>query len=173
VLTHAGQSYDATSVPRGAEIAEQERAAVVQAAGRLRPRASRCRMTGSTPTAVRELAGRRDRHAPRCLHTLFDLAQTTLGSCTVDDIAVSVLTTVIGHNPRSQRMLIDAGALALSKDVSANRLGGHVGFGLICPINGGRPLADMHVADVNQEHGLIGAAESCEIMAERFPVGNA
>ena len=55
------------------------------------------------------------------VYTLFDLAQVALGSCTVDDIAVSVLTTVIGHNPRVHRMLVDAGALALSKDVSGNK----------------------------------------------------
>jgi D-serine deaminase-like pyridoxal phosphate-dependent protein len=47
----------------------------------------------------------------------------------------------------------------------------HVGFGLVCPMNGGPPFADMHVADVNQEHGLIAAAESHEAMVERFPVG--
>ena len=173
VLTHAGQSYDATSVGEVREIAEQERAAVVQAAGRLRaagiavPDVS----VGSSPTAMHasSLAGVTDMRPG--VYTLFDLAQTSLGSCTVDDIAVSVLTTVIGHNPRSRRMLIDAGALALSKDVSANRQGKHVGFGLVCPMNGGPPLADMHVAEVNQEHGLIGAAESCEVMVERFPVG--
>ena len=173
VLTHAGQSYDGTSVSEVREIAEQERAAVVQAADRLRaagiavPSVS----VGSSPTAVHagSLAGVTEMRPG--VYTLFDLAQTSLGSCTVDDIAVSVLTTVIGHNPRSQRMLIDAGALALSKDVSANRQGMNVGFGLACPMNGGPPFADMHVADVNQEHGLIAAAASHEAMVERFPVG--
>jgi D-serine deaminase-like pyridoxal phosphate-dependent protein len=173
VLTHAGHSYDVTSVSEVREIAEQERAAVVQAASRLRaagiavPDVS----VGSSPTALHasSLAGVTDMRPG--VYTLFDLGQTSLGSCTVDDIAVSVLSTVIGHNPRSQRMLIDAGALALSKDVSANRQGEHVGFGLVCPMDGGPPLADMHVAEVNQEHGLISAAESYEVMVEWFPVG--
>jgi D-serine deaminase-like pyridoxal phosphate-dependent protein len=173
VLTHAGHSYDVTSVGEVREIAEQERAAVVQAATRLRaagiavPDVS----VGSSPTALHasSLAGVTDMRPG--VYTLFDLGQTSLGSCTVDDIAVSVLSTVIGHNPRSQRMLIDAGALALSKDVSANRQDRHVGFGLVCPMDGGPPLADMHVAEVNQEHGLISAAESYEVMVEWFPVG--
>jgi D-serine deaminase-like pyridoxal phosphate-dependent protein len=105
------------------------------------------------------------------VYTLCDLAQASLGSCSLDDIAISVLATVIGHNPRSRRMLIDAGALALSKDLSGNRLGAKVGYGLVCPITGGAPLEGMCVAEVHQEHGLIAGAEPLHTMAEQYPVG--
>jgi len=135
VLTHAGQSYGASSIEDVIRIAEEERLAVTRAADRLRaldievPAVS----VGSTPTALhaRSLSGVTDMRPG--VYTLFDLAQVALGSCTVDDIAVSVLATVIGHNARAGRMLIDAGALALSKDVSGNKGGRTVGYGLVCP----------------------------------------
>jgi D-serine deaminase-like pyridoxal phosphate-dependent protein len=173
VLTHAGQSYDATSIEAITLIAEAERAAVSRAAGRLRgegievPSVS----VGSTPTAVhaRSLEGVTEMRPG--VYTLCDLAQASLGSCALDDIAVSVLASVIGHNPRSQRMLIDAGALALSKDLSGNRLGAKVGFGLICPMTGGWPIEDMYVAEVHQEHGLVAGGGRLDGMAARYPVG--
>jgi D-serine deaminase-like pyridoxal phosphate-dependent protein len=173
VLTHAGQSYEATSVAAIREIAEAERAAVTQAAGRLRaagievPSVS----VGSTPTAIHATSLTGVTEMRPGVYTLFDLAQVSLGSCTMDDIAVSVLASVIGHNPRSRRMLVDAGALALSKDLSGNRQGAKVGYGLVCPITGGPPVGGMYLAEVHQEHGLIAGADPFEMMAVRYPIG--
>jgi D-serine deaminase-like pyridoxal phosphate-dependent protein len=173
VLTHAGQAYDATSVAAIRDIAEDERAAVILAASRLRragievPAVS----VGSTPTAMHATSMTGVTEMRPGVYTLFDLAQVALGSCTVDDIAVSVLATVIGHNPRSERLLIDAGALALSKDLSGNRSGATVGYGLVCPASGAVPLDGMYVAEVHQEHGLIASRQPNQVLATRYPVG--
>ena len=172
VLTHAGQSYGASSIEEITRIAEEERVAVTRAADRLRalgievPAVS----VGSTPTALhaRSLAGVTDMRPG--VYTLFDLAQVALGSCTVDDIAVSVLATVIGHNSRTRRMLIDAGALALSKDVSGNRGGRSLGYGLVCAATG-RPADGLIVADVHQEHGLVACEGAGGGLESRYPVG--
>ena len=173
VLTHAGQSYDAPSIAAIAEIAESERAAVTEAAKRLQAAGIEVRSVsvGSTPTAMyaASLAGVTEMRPG--VYTLFDLAQVSLGTCTIDDIAVSVLATVIGHNPRSRRMLIDAGALALSKDLSASKLGANVGYGLVCPMTGGPPIGGMYVAEVHQEHGLIAGLDMGEDVPDQFPVG--
>jgi D-serine deaminase-like pyridoxal phosphate-dependent protein len=173
VLTHAGQSYDATGIAAMAEIAESERAAVTQAAKRLQGAGIEVRSVsvGSTPTAMyaASLAGVTEMRPG--VYTLFDLAQVSLRTCTIDDIAVSVLATVIGHNPRSRRMLIDAGALALSKDLSASKLGANVGYGLVCPMTGGPPIGGMYVAEVHQEHGLIAGLDVGEVVPDQFPVG--
>jgi D-serine deaminase-like pyridoxal phosphate-dependent protein len=173
VLTHAGQSYDATSGAAIADIAETERAAATHSAQRLRAAGIEVRSVsvGSTPTAVyaASLAGVTEMRPG--VYTLFDLAQLSLGTCTIDDIAVSVLATVIGHNPRSRRMLVDAGGLALSKDRSASRLGANVGYGLVCTMSGGPPIGGMYVAEVHQEHGLIAGPDAGEVPADRFPVG--
>ena len=173
VLTHAGQSYGAASIAEMKQIAESERAAVTQAASRLRsagievPSVS----VGSTPTATHAASLTGVTEMRPGVYTLFDLAQVSLGTCTIDDIAVSVLATVIGHNPRSQRVLIDAGALALSKDLSAGKLRTEVGYGLVCPMSGGPPVDGVYVAEVHQEHGLIAGSEPHEAMAAHYPVG--
>jgi signal transduction histidine kinase len=44
-----------------------------------------------------------------------DLFQAAVGTCTRDDIALTVLASVIGRNIEENRVLIDAGALALSQ----------------------------------------------------------
>jgi D-serine deaminase-like pyridoxal phosphate-dependent protein len=173
VLTHAGQSYGAASVEAIRQIAEEERVAVTRAADRLRAAGLEIPVVsvGSTPTALhaRSMAGVTEMRPG--VYTLFDLAQVALGSCTVDDIAVSVLATVIGHNPRAGRMLIDAGALALSKDVSGNKGGQRVGYGLVCPATGGGPVAGLTVVDVHQEHGLVAGAGPDAGLESRYPIG--
>ena len=162
VLTHAGHSYHACSVDEIGRIAEEERAGAVLAAGRLRAAGLPCETVsvGSTPTVVRarSLAGVTEIRPG--VYTFFDLQQAALGVCAEVDIAVSVLATVIGHNRRSQRILIDAGALALSKDVSASEFRAHVGYGLVRPVRGGSlTMENLFVAEVHQEHGLIAAAD--------------
>jgi len=173
VLTHAGQSYGAASVAEIRAIAKQERVVVTTAAKRLRENGFEIPIVslGATPTAVvaESLSGVTEMRPG--VYMLFDLDQVSLGICTLDDIAASVLTTVIGHNVRSKRMLIDAGGLALSKDLSANQHNRNVGFGLVCPLEGGPPIAGMAVVAVHQEHGFIAANESIEVLAQRYPAG--
>jgi len=83
-----------------------------------------------------------------------------------------VLATVIGHNRRSGRAIIDAGGLALSKDTSAAEFRDDVGFGLVCPLMAGAaPLPGHCVADVHQEHGLVGGPGGGLPDWERLPIG--
>jgi D-serine deaminase-like pyridoxal phosphate-dependent protein len=82
---------------------------------------------------------------------------------------VSVLATVIGHNPRTGRILVDAGALALSQDKGAAGLLEHVGFGWVLAENGER-LDGLYVAETNQEHGMIAAPAGAPPF-DRLPVG--
>jgi D-serine deaminase-like pyridoxal phosphate-dependent protein len=77
-----------------------------------------------------------------------------IGVCRREDIAVSVLATVIGHNPRTGRILVDAGALALSHDKGAAGVMANVGYGWVLGEKGDR-LDGLFVAEVNQEHGMI------------------
>jgi D-serine deaminase-like pyridoxal phosphate-dependent protein len=160
VLTHAGHSYDTGSVAEIERIAEDERLAVIRAAERLRTAGFTVPVVsvGSTPTATfaRSLEGVTEMRPG--VYTFQDLAQAALGVCAIDDIAVSVLTTVIGDNPRSDRLLIDAGGLALSKDLSADRTDSRFGYGLVCPSDGRAPLDGVRVTGVHQEHGFVAGA---------------
>src|SRR5690554_2659366 len=99
VITHAGESYNAVGEAELAAFAEQERAAAVQAAEILRASGlpSPVVSVGSTPTAhfARDLTGVTELRAG--VYVFFDLVMAGIGVCTLDDIAASVLATVIGH----------------------------------------------------------------------------
>jgi len=173
VLSHAGHSYHAHGADEIRRVAEQERSGVVRAAQRITAAGLPCETVsvGSTPTAVyaERLDGVTEMRPG--VYTFFDLDQVGLGVCTEDDIVVSVLATVIGHNRRSNRILIDAGALALSKDLSASEFTKNIGYGLIRPMrNAVLPPVHLFVAEVHQEHGQIAAA-SGELPWDDLPIG--
>lgn len=165
VLTHAGQAYGCRDSGEVAEVAEQERVAAVTAAERLRAVGLPCPVVsvGSTPTALcaRRLDGVSEIRPGNYL--FFDLFQQGLGVCREEELALSVLASVIGRSAGGDRVLIDAGSLALSLDLSANREGREVGYGLVADVRG-RPLAPpVRVRAVHQEHGFLAAAGGAAI----------
>ncbi len=172
VLTHAGQSYHCHSVAEVRAVAEAERAGIALAARRLEQAGLACPVVsaGSTPTAVHAETLEGVTEMRPGVYVFFDLDQVGIGACALKEIAISVLATVIGHNRRAGRVLIDAGALALSKDVSAGAFMDHVGYGLVCPAEATRPLDGLYVAEVQQEHGLVAAAEGAPPY-EALPLG--
>ena len=168
VMTHAGHSYH-ESTPNGiAAVAEQERQAIVGAADKLRAAGIPCPMVsaGSTPTAMhsRDFTGITEMRPG--VYVFNDLDQEYIGSCGPGDLALSVLASVIGHYPHRNQMLIDAGALALSKDISAQEFKPQVGFGTIVDA----PARDMAVIACSQEHGFVGADEP--IPFGNLPIGS-
>lgn len=172
VLTHAGHSYHAANEEARRAIAVAERDAAVLAATRIREAGMSCNTVsiGSTPTALTDVPLDGVTEIRPGVYVFFDLSQARLGVCSVDDVAVSVLATVIGHHGEAGHMLIDAGALALSKDISANEYDPHIGYGLVCDIDG-RPVDGLYVGDVHQEHGFVRCA-SGPLPFDRFPVGS-
>jgi D-serine deaminase-like pyridoxal phosphate-dependent protein len=174
VLTHAGHSYQCRSVENVRDVAEHERAASVGAASKLRAAGLPCPIVsvGSTPTAVhaRNLDGVTEL---RCGVYMFgDVFQSEIQSCSHGDLAVSVLATVVGHRKDLNCALIDAGALALSKDRStaAEGLAEDVGFGLVTLADGRERIDGMRVNRVFQEHGLV----TCDgaFPFDRLPIGS-
>jgi D-serine deaminase-like pyridoxal phosphate-dependent protein len=156
VLTHAGESYSCRNGVGLVEAAEVERAAAVGAAELLRAHGYACPdvSVGSTPTAhfARDLSGVTEVRAG--VFTFFDLVMHGIGVCEIDDIALSVLATVIGHKPEKGWVLIDGGWMALSRDRGTARHPVDQGYGLVCDI-GGTPYPDLIVSDASQEHGII------------------
>lgn len=174
VMTHAGESYAAHSGSQLADHAELEREAVITAAATLRRAGFTVGVisVGSTPTAafVRSLAGV-DEMRPG-VYMFGDLFQSGLGVCTQSDIAISVLTTVCHHNRRLNRLLIDAGALALSKDRSTARQSVDQGYGLVTDIGLNRFNPELIVVDVNQEHGIVSTRDGSRLPFESLPIGS-
>lgn len=171
VMTHAGQSYDARDLEHLAGIAEGERSGAALAAARLRAAGFACPIVsvGSTPTAThaRNLAGATEMRPG--VYMLGDLFQAGIGSCGPDDIAVSVLASVIGHRKKDNAVILDAGALALSKDRSTEKLAnGDCGFGQVGDLEG-RVMPGVTVVGVSQEHGRVSAKSPLPFDA--FPIG--
>ncbi len=172
VMTHAGGSYSAVGPDAHAAAAEQERAAVVAAAERLRAAGLPCPVVsvGSTPTAhaARDLAGVTEVRAG--VFVFFDLVMAGIGACAVDDIALSVLATVIGHQPSRGWTIVDAGWMALSRDRGTARQAVDQGYGLVCDLDG-RPYPDLIVADANQEHGVLALRPGSDAATPALPLG--
>jgi D-serine deaminase-like pyridoxal phosphate-dependent protein len=155
LLTHAGHSYNARNAEEIGRIAAEESACLSRFRALLAGEGlgDARRSIGSTPTAaIVERFSECDEVRPGN-YVFFDAFQATLGSCTLADVACSVLTTVVGSYPERGTLIIDAGALALSKDMSPEHLDANFGFGLVRDVNL-QPLP-MHIAALSQEHGRI------------------
>ena len=172
VMTHAGESYSCHTPEALRAMAEQERAAVVRAATRLREIGIACPVVsvGSTPTALfaEHLDGVTEVRAG--VYVFFDLVMAGIGVCTVDDIALSVLATVIGHQPDKGWTILDAGWMAMSRDRGTQKQKVDQGYGLVCDLDG-RPLEDLLLVGANQEHGIMAHRDGRVAGALHLPVG--
>ena len=171
VMTHAGHSYGCLSVECIKEVAEQERQTVVNAAERLREAGLRCDVVsvGSTPTMT--FAERLDgvTEARPGVYMFQDVFQAVIGTCKREDIALTVLASVIGRNEKENRFLVDAGALALSKDRSTQATDHDVGYGEVWDLSGRPGFGNCILERVSQEHGMAGSAEPLPF--NELPVG--
>ena len=173
VMTHAGASYGCRDVGEFEAMAEQERALTVRAAERLRAAGFACPIVsvGSTPTIHygRNLDGVTEARVG--VYAFGDLVQAELGTCEVEDIAIGVLASVIGHNRQHGRVLVDSGFLALSRDRGTSDLPVDWGYGAVCDPRSGQIIEGVTVSSTNQEHGII-TSRGGELDFDRFPVGS-
>jgi len=159
VLTHAGHSYACRTPDEMAAVAEEERAAVVGAADRIRAAGHPCPTVsaGSTPCVmfVRDVTGLSEVRPG--VYMFGDMFHAGLGTRKIDEIAITVLASVIAHREDDNQLYIDAGGLALSKDRATAAFEGDAdcGYGLVCDAATARPIPGLKVASVHQEHGLV------------------
>lgn len=173
VATHAGGSYNGKSLDDIADIAERERAMTVKAGERLREAGYEVRdvSVGSTPTALMARDHRGVTELRAGVYATFDLVMAGLGLCSKDDIAMSVLTSVIGHQPDKGWVLVDAGWMAMSRDRGTASQTVDQAYGLVCDVYG-KPMPDYIVSMVNQEHGIITRRDKGAIKKSDFPYGS-
>jgi len=171
VLTHAGHAYACRTAAELARVAAHERDVICGFAQRLRqadiavPEVS----VGSTPTlsAVDHLAGVTEVRPGN--YAFFDAHQAVIGSCSLSQCAFTVLATVIGCYPERQMLVLDAGALALSRDPGPTHLRPDCGFGVVCTVHGCQPIAGLTLVALTQEHGTVLAAAGA--LAAAHPPG--
>jgi D-serine deaminase-like pyridoxal phosphate-dependent protein len=172
VMTHAGDSYncDTTEAIRG--VAEREREAVVASAAMLRRAGAACPVVsiGSTPTATFAESFEGVTEVRTGVYVFHDLVMAGLGVCALDDIAISVLGTVIGHQRDKNWLITDAGWMAMSRDRGTAKQKVDQGYGVVCDA-AGRPIEDLIVADANQEHGIVARRGGGPLDFARFPIG--
>lgn len=118
---------------------------------------------GSTPamSAVRSLDDVTEARPGN--YAFYDYSQTVIGSCGVEDCALTVLATVVSAPPGAKHSIVDAGALALSKDTGP-RDGAKATMGEIFDDYEARTLkGSTRVVSVSQEHGIVSG---------RLPIGD-
>jgi D-serine deaminase-like pyridoxal phosphate-dependent protein len=172
VLTHAGESYNAVGAEALTAFAELERAGAVQAAEALRAAGLPCPVVsvGSTPTAhfAKDLTGVTEVRAG--VHVFFDLVMAGIGVCTLDDIAASVLATVIGHQKERGWIITDAGWMAMSRDRGTASQQVDQGYGVVCDVTGA-VIPDLIATGANQEHSILSLRPGSSAELPSLPIG--
>lgn len=173
VIVHAGESYHSQSHDGLVSAAVRERDGALLAAQRLRRHGIPCDLVsiGSTPTANADIDLSGIQELRPGVFMFYDLFQAGVGVCRLQDIAVSVLATVVAHRPKLGRVIVDAGALALSKDRGTSEQRIDYGYGLVCGLEAGDIRPEYIVAAVSQEHGTITARNPADTNFDLFPIG--
>lgn len=171
LMTHAGGSYDCHTESALRAFAEQECQAVLDAKSQLSESGIHCSVTsvGSTPTAHFGENFSDINEVRAGVFTTFDLVMKNIGVCDFSDIAMSVVTTIIGYNKEKNWLLTDSGWMALSRDRGTAGQNRDFGYGQVCKIDGS-VLNGLCVNSTSQEHGVIELTEAYQL--EDFPVGH-
>lgn len=167
IVAHAGHSYKARGAAQLLAVARSERDVMVEAAAALAsagvpvPTVS----IGSTPTAthIDHLTGIDEVRAGN--YCFFDVMQVAIGSCAADDVALSVLAAVV-HRDRG-KVILDAGAIALSKDAGIADPDGVTHYGRVVTLEG--EDLGLRVTALSQEHGWVDVPDAARL--DRLTVG--
>ncbi len=173
VMTHAGGSYDCRNIEDIRLMAAQERHAALSCADALRRAGLPCPIVsiGSTPTAKFTEDLSRVTEVRSGVYMFYDLFMAGIGVCVVEDIALSVLASVIGYQKKKGWIITDAGWMALSRDRGTANQAVDQGYGLVCDYQG-HPFSDVIVTATNQEHGIIAKRQGIGIDFNTFAVGS-
>jgi len=177
LYSHAGHSYDGNTAEEIACVANSEvdimNNFVTLLEKEAHERVPEVISIGSTPgcSFLPENMGRVTEIHPGN-YIFYDTTQSDLGSCKPDDVAVRVLTRVVGHYPDRDKLIVDAGSLALSKDKGACKKNFvDRGYGLI------ERHPNLYFEKVSQEVGVIGlrqeyAAKGQKLNFDQFKINS-
>lgn len=169
VLTHAGESYFAYDEPAMRAAAEGERDSANLAAQRLRDAGFACPVVsiGSTPTAHTSVALDGITEVRAGTFMFFDLVMAGVGACDYDDLALSVVVTVIGHRADKNTIITDGGWMAMSRDRGTGRQRVDQAYGIVRTLDG--ESTPLLMTDASQEHGILSTRDGSPV--PELPVG--
>lgn len=87
----------------------------------------------------------------------YDVMQSNIGSCKIEEIAVTVACPVVAIHPERDELVIYGGAAHLSKEFIIDK-NGNKNYGLVVKINEkawSEPILKAYVSSLSQEHGII------------------
>ncbi|KAI1898322.1 hypothetical protein AGOR_G00071130 [Albula goreensis] len=165
IYAHCGNTYGCSGEEQIKAVAQDTTTFTLQFMDKLKANGIHCSKSsiGSTPSCshpVPDMALLSEVHPGN--YVFYDVQQSMIGSCKLEDVAVRVLTRVIGHYPHRNQLLVDCGWTGLSLD-SGGRL--PTGYAVI----EGHP--DLKLLSMTQEHGRVEAI-SGRLDYEKFPLGS-
>ncbi|XP_036842675.1 D-threo-3-hydroxyaspartate dehydratase isoform X4 [Oncorhynchus mykiss] len=163
VYAHCGNTYGCRGAEQIHAVAHETTTLVLQFMEKLKAVGISCKSSiGSTPSCsqpISDMAKLSEVHPGN--YVFFDVQQSVIGSCGLEDVAVRVLSRVIGHSPHRNQLLLDCGWSALSLD-GAGKL--PTGYAVI----EGHP--DLRLLSMTQEHGRVEPL-SGQLDYSRYPLG--
>jgi D-serine deaminase-like pyridoxal phosphate-dependent protein len=158
IATHSGHAYHESGCARIRVAAEEERRTVAALRARLAREGIPVEASvGSTPamTCVEHLEGATEARPGN--YVFYDAMQVGLGVCTPGDCGVTVLASVVSSQPGAAHCVVDAGALALSKDAGHPGPAPAMGW-LFDEYDAGTLRTDAWLTALSQEHGKVSRA---------------
>jgi D-serine deaminase-like pyridoxal phosphate-dependent protein len=164
LLSYAGQSANAKSIDELHAIAAHELAVLTRLSRELKQRGvpieelsvggtamSRC--IGEQPGVTEMRPGN---------YIFYDRMQVGLGSCALEDCALSVVSTVVSRTA-PDRLVFDAGSKTLTSD-GARGFASLPGHGLVFPrLDDPTPDPSIVIERLNEEHGMARVSPSCPL----------
>lgn len=103
----------------------------------------------------------------------YDLMQTNIAACTVDQIAVAVACPIVALHPERNEVIIYGGGIHFSKEVYSHPTYGNC-YGLVVANDNSdskngwsSPIPNTYISKLSQEHGVVSCSaafmESCSI----------
>ncbi|XP_007434211.1 uncharacterized protein LOC103056254 [Python bivittatus] len=165
IYAHCGNSYGCHGVSEIQSVARATTARTLEFMEKLQGAGLPCPVAGigSTPSCshpVPEMGKLGELHPGN--YIFYDVQQMMIGSCQLGDVAVRVLTRVIGHYPHRNQLLVDCGWTGLSLH-SLGQL--PTGYALV----EGHP--DLKLVGMTQEHGKIEPITG-KLDFPKFPLGS-
>lgn len=158
LLSHAGHAYAAASIADVQSIGRREAALLGDAIGALEdelrletPNVS----VGATPTALADAIYAPATEIRPGNYVFSDLTQLRIGVCSADDLALSIVSSVI--SVRDDHYIIDAGSKVLSSDLGPHGTGsGDRTYGMATTDDGERTQESWLPVDMlSEEHGFV------------------
>ena len=156
LLSHAGHAYGAADRSAVAAIAEDERRIMLAVARRLEDAGVPVQeiSVGATPTVLAATRFDGITEIRPGNYVFMDQTPLRLGLVTLEQVALTVMTTVISRNP--DFLIVDAGSKTFSSDLGAHGSGRGTGFGIGWPRGCfGNDEKALTLVRLSEEHGFI------------------